>query len=365
MKKSYLIFYNLLVFIIILSCNSQTKNTAFNNDRKVKNIILMIGDGMGLSHIYAAYTYKNGKLNIERCNYMGIQKTYSNNKYITDSGASGTAIATGIKTNNGMISVTPDSVKAETILEFAEKNGLSTGMAVTCAITHATPAVFVAHQVNRKMHEEIAYDLYKSGIDLFIGGGRKYFEKRSDKMNLLDSLKNNGYNILTNIDDIKKTNSGKIAGLIENNDPPVASKRDNMLSTATEVAIKILEQSKNGFFLMVEGSQIDWASHDNDAEYLLAEVIDFDNAVGKALDFAEKDGNTLVIITADHETGGLAIFGGDVESGKVDIRFSSNEHTGVWVPVFTFGPYAENFTGFYENTQIFDKMMDAFGFENE
>ncbi|MBN2519837.1 MAG: alkaline phosphatase, partial [Bacteroidales bacterium] len=270
-----------------------------------------------------------------------------------------------IKTNNGMISVTPDSVKAETILEIAEKNGLSTGMVVTCGITHATPAVFVAHQINRNNHEEIAYDLYKSGIDLFIGGGRKYFEKRSDKMNLLDSLKNNGYNILTNIDDIKKTNSAKIAGLIEYNDPPMALKRDNLLPNATEVAIKILNQSENGFFLMVEGSQIDWAAHDNDEKYLLAELIDFDAAVGKALDFAEKDGNTLVIITADHETGGLAIFDGNVETGEIDIKFSSDEHTGVWVPVFTFGLYAENFTGFYENTQIFDKMMDAFGFENE
>ena len=324
------------------------------------NVILMIGDGMGLSQISAGWIAKNGTLQLERCQAIGLSKTTSSDNLITDSAAGATAFSTGKKTFNGAIGVDKDSVPAPTILEIAEANNRSTGLVSMCSITHATPASFIAHQPSRNMDQDIASDFLNTDIDVFIGGGKTFFENRTDGRNLLDDLKNNDYSVKTGIRSIAKTQSGKLAGFLADMHPPKISEgRGQMLTLASITAIGLLSQNKNGFFLMIEGSQIDWAGHANDSEYLVQEMVDFDDAIGKVLDFAEKDKNTLVIITADHETGGYSVTAGDLDSGTVTGSFSTGYHTPVMVPVFAFGPGAEKFAGIYHNNTIFNKMKAA------
>lgn len=358
-------FTSLLIILLttgIITSNEIQEKSCIN-EKPPRNIILMIGDGMGLAQIYAGMTVNHGHLNMEKFLYIGLSKTYSASDYITDSGAGGTAIATGQKTYNNAIGVNIDSVPCATILEYAEDNGLSTGLIATSSIVHATPASFIAHRKHRMMYEDIAADFIHSGIDLFIGGGREYFEKRSDSVNLTDSLRSKGYQIAYDTGELKNLETGKVAALLaEEHLLRVSEGRDNVLTKALDIAIRNLSANDKGFFLMVEGSQIDWACHDNDTNDILLEVLDFDRAVGKALEFAIRDKNTLLIVTADHETGGIAITGGDFTEGAVEMSFSSHDHTGIPVPVFAYGPGAENFAGFYENTEIFQKMMQFFGF---
>ncbi|MEI8085161.1 MAG: alkaline phosphatase [Paludibacter sp.] len=324
--------------------------------KRPKNIVFLIGDGMGIAQIYSGMVANGNKLALERCTYSGFSKTYSANNFTTDSGAGGTALACGVKTNNGMIGMGVDSVAVESILELAEKNSLSTGIVVACAVTHATPASFIAHQIDRNMYDEIASDYLKSDIDVFIGGGRKYFENRADGRNLTDELKAKNYQIAYDMVSIKRIKTGKLAGLLYDDQNPAMPERGNMLPDGTIAAIDVLEHNKKGFFLMVEGSQIDWAAHDNNAKQVIKEMLDFDKTVGLVLDYAEKDGNTLVIITADHETGGMTILNGKFGSDEMKAAFTTKSHSGVPVPVFAFGPGAENFSGFMENTSFKGKL---------
>lgn len=326
-----------------------------------KNIILLIGDGMGQAHIDAAIAL-NGSMNVEKMPVSGFSKTYSANNKITDSGAGATAMATGVKTYNGAIGVDVDSFPVETILEIAEKNGLSTGLISTSSITHATPASFIAHQKSRSKEEAIAEDFLRTDIDLFIGGGRAFFKNRKDGKDLTKDLESDGYSIVYDTIALKNA-TGKIAALLAENQLPARdSGRMNTLPLSVDKALSILSQNEKGFFLMIEGSQIDWAGHDNNEKYLLSELSDFDKAIGIALEFAKKEGNTLVIVTGDHETGGLTLQHNEKNSNSVRIVFSSKSHTGVMVPVFAFGPGAVNFTGIYENTALFYKMVQAFRF---
>jgi alkaline phosphatase len=321
-----------------------------------KNVIFLIGDGMGITQVYAAMVANGNKLELEECTHSGFSKTFSSNNFTTDSGAAGTALACGVKTKNGMIGMGPDSVAVESILKLAEKNNLATGIVASCAVTHATPASYIAHQINRNMYEEIAADYLKTDVDVFIGGGKKYFEDRIDGRNLTAELRNKNYQVVYTIDDVKAVKSGKLAGLLYDDHNPAMDERGDMLPDATMAAIEILSKNKKGFFLMVEGSQIDWAGHDNNAGNVIKEMLDFDKTIGRVLDFAKKDGNTLVIITADHETGGMTILDGKMGSDQMNTSFSSKGHTGVPVPVFSFGPGAEAFTGFMDNISFKPKL---------
>lgn len=357
---------NLLITIILgvslISCYP-TKNTTLRSIHKTKNVILMIGDGMGLPDVYAAMTVSDKPLNIERCSIIGLQKTYSSDNFITDSGAAGTALASGHKTKNGEIGMDSQGNQVKSILEIAEEHGLATGLVSTSSITHATPASFIAHQLSRGSYEDIALDFLKTDIDVFIGGGYDHFAKRADKLNLIDSLKFRGYEVDTSLNLVLKSTSKKLAGFTAPIHNPYRLKgRGDMLPASSGKAIEILNKNPKGFFLMIEGSQIDWAAHLNTADTLVDETLDFDKAVGVVLDFAKNDGQTLVIITADHETGGVAITGGDLQTHKVKLNISTKDHTAVMVPVYAYGPGSEKFMGIYDNTDIFLKILTVYGF---
>ncbi len=351
-----------IVLLLNITCNRvDTLNEP--QVKKAKNVILLIGDGMGVTQIYAAMSVSEKPLAIEKFKNIGFHKTYSLTDFVTDSGAGGTALSTGKKTKNYCIAVDSTGKPFKTILEYAEENQLATGLVSTSSILHATPASFIAHDTSRYNYENIALDFLDVDIDLFIGGGKKQFANREDKLNLIDSLKKNQYSIIDGLANLNTEFKGKFAVFTaDEHNPEYADGRGEMLPISTEKAIKILDKNENGFFLMVEGSQIDWGGEENDIDYVISEMIDFDNAIAKALEFAIKDGETLVIITGDHETGGLAIIDGNMNNKSIVTSFSSDYHTAVMVPIFAFGPGAEEFGGIYENTEVFEKMMKAFGF---
>ncbi len=324
--------------------------------KKPKNIIFLIGDGMGVSHVFAGLTANKGHLFLENFKHVGFSKTQSADSYITDSAAGGTALSTGHKTNNGAIGFDAQNKPVKTILEEAEEKGLATGLVSTSSITHATPASFISHQAGRSMYEEIAADFLKTDIDVFIGGGIDHFSKRKDGRNLMEELKTKGYKVETDLKEIEKVNNGKLAGLTAPVHNGRIAERGNMLPIATKTAIDILDNNKKGFFLMVEGSQIDWGGHASSTVYVVEDMLDFDKVIGQTLNFAEKNGETLIIVTADHETGGMALTDGNIENGVVKAAFPTSDHTAVMVPVFAYGPGAEEFTGIMENTDIFFKM---------
>jgi alkaline phosphatase len=327
---------------------------------KPKNIILLIGDGMGVSHVFAGLTANKGHLFLENFKHIGFSKTQSADAYITDSAAGGTALSTGVKTYNGAIGVDVNKNPVKTILEEASEDGLATGLVSTSAITHATPASFIAHQAGRGSYEDIAADFLKTNIDVFIGGGLDHFTKRADGRNLVEELKQKDYQVETDLNKIKKVKNGKLVGLTADVHNGRLNERGDMLPVATETALEILDNNKKGFFLMIEGSQIDWGGHAGSTIYVVEDMLDFDQVIGQALEFAAKDKNTLVLVTADHETGGMALTGGSIKDGIVKAAFPTNEHTAVMVPVFAYGPGAEEFTGIMENTDINAKMKKLF-----
>lgn len=325
---------------------------------KPKNVILLIGDGMGLPQLQAGLIANKGQLFIQNFKYTGLISTHSADNYITDSAAGGTAISSGVKTYNGAIGVDVNENPVKTILEDAEDKGLATGLVSTSSITHATPASFIAHQTSRNMYEEIAADFLKTDIDVFIGGGYKHFTEREDGRNLANELEQKGYVVEQDLNKIKKGKKGKLAGFTAPEHNGRVAERGDMLPVSTKTAITVLSKNKKGFFLMVEGSQIDWGGHAGSTIYVVEEMLDFDQAIGEALEFASKDKETLVIVTADHETGGMAILEGNPETGMVKGEFTTGGHTGLMVPVFAYGPGAEEFIGFLDNTDINKKIKE-------
>lgn len=360
MTKIRLSLFIALSFFLIQCTPAQGDN---KNDYKpeVKNVILLIGDGMGVNQVYSGITANKG-LNLEKAQFVGLAKTYSASSYITDSAAGGTALATGTKTYNGAIGVDESGNEVKSILELAAENGLSTGVVASCAVTHATPASFVAHQAKRSMQEEIAVDFVNSDITLFIGGGKKFFTDRSDKNNLLTELAAKGFKVAMDMESIMNTESGKLAALIADEHPAPYPERGEFLPESTQKALELLKDNEKGFFLMVEGSQIDWAGHANETEYVINEVVDFDRAVKVAFDFADQNPGTLVVVTADHETGAMSIVGGDLSEGDVKADWATTGHSAVMVPVFSYGAAASEFSGIYENTDIFNKILSLYNF---
>lgn len=358
--------YGMLFMLVLSGTAMLSRSCATQKDEKVvaKNIIFLIGDGMGLQQMHAAYVVNGGSLAIERTSHVGLQKTHSANKYITDSAASGTALACGKKTNSGMVGVDSTLNELESILKVAERNAMSTGLVSTSGITHATPASFIANEESRNDYEAIAADFLKTDIDVFIGGGLSHFTEREDGRDLTAELVENGYTVTTTLDDCMTHSSGKLAAFTaDGHNPSMLEGRGDMLQKSTGKALELLSQNQKGFFIMIEASQIDWGGHANDQEYVITETLDFDEAIQVAMDFAEQDGETLVVVTADHETGGMVVLNGSYENRTVETVFTSGGHTGIMIPVFAYGPGAELFTGIYDNTDFKSKFMSALGLD--
>lgn len=355
MKKHLTLF--LLIILTCLLSTSCSNSKSNNTTNKPQNIILLIGDGMSIPQICASMLTQESPTSFEQFPVTGLVKTHSKSHRITDSAAGGTAIATGHKTNNGMIGMNADSIAVPSMLEIFSDRGMKTGVIATSYITHATPASFVAKNINRNNYEEIAADFANSDkVDLLIGGGRNHFNKRKDNVNLIEKMQSDGWNYydtLINVD----TSANKIIILADNDHLPPYSMRGNFLPEATSLALRNLK-NEDGFFLMVEGSQIDFACHDKDSTYLINEMNDFNNTINVVLEFAEENPNTLVIVTADHETGGLTIVDPDENYTKTNLHFSNGSHTPLLVPIFAFGPEANRFTGIMDNTDIFKKIID-------
>ena len=358
-------FYTLFTLLFFYSCSEYSPAS-----ERPKNVILLISDGTGLSQISSAYFYKESEVNYSRFQHIGLITTSSSIEDITDSAASATAFSCGQKTYNGAIGVLEDSKQLENIVEIASLKGVKTGLVATSSITHATPACFYAHVSDRDYEDEIALQLTKSEIDYFAGGGEKFFNQRTDGLNLIDSLESKGFttntSALTSFDKIK-SNTKQAFLLGPEEMPKMSEGRGDFLSEATLLGVQFLHQNNTPFFLMSEGSQIDWAGHDNDAPYLISELIDFDELIGAVLDFAAEDGETLVVVTSDHETGGFTLSGAPYRTSegkiydsynKLDPRFSTGGHSATLIPVFAYGPGAAQFSGVYDNTDIFHKIIE-------
>lgn len=324
--------------------------------KKVKNVVLMIGDGMSLMDVYAAWVCNRGRLWLDNAQYIGLSATHCTDKLITDSGAGGTALATGHKTKYHAVGVDPEEKPLTTIIDLAKRKDKDAGIAVTCRLWDATPADFCCHNINRDNEQEIVADYPTSGVDFAFGGGAKYFTNRKDGRNIFEELKNQGYYIARTWEELEKRESGKVFCVPYEVDTPLPDERGDLLARATMKGISLMNQNKNGFFMMVEGSQLDDYGHFNQLDMLMKELHDFDRTIGEVMKWAAKDGETLVVVTADHETGGLTLHGGDLATGRIEAKFASTGHTGVMVPVYAFGPGAEEFTGFMDNTEIFWKI---------
>lgn len=371
MKFKHFVYVVSVVFFVsttAISCGNKNKNiqeAAVFDKRPLfaepghvpKNVILLIGDGMGLAQIYATMLEQADRLNMESAKFIGILDTRSSSDLITDSGAGGTALACGVKTYNGAIGVGTDYLPIPSILEKSALKGMSTGIVVSCALTHATPASFYAHRTSRYMDSAIATDFYGKNITVALGGGMEFFD--------INKLKSEGYTIVDDYKSLKKVNAdiGKLFGFYDNKKHPVkmSEGRNDWLPDATEKAIEILSKNEKGFFMMIEASQIDWGGHDNDIDYIISETVDFDKTLGRVLNFAAKDGNTLVIVTADHETGALSILSDKNNTQKFAPHFGSKDHSAIPVPVLAWGPGAELFTGFLDNTEIPIKIAQLLG----
>ncbi|WP_156291922.1 alkaline phosphatase [Oceanobacillus salinisoli] len=401
---------------------------AKGNNGKVENVIFMIPDGFSADYASNYRVYK-GEEAVWDSHLKGMFTTHSADYDVTDSAAAGTAMATGEKTNNGTIGIDPEGNELTSILEASEENGKSSGLVATSTISHATPAAFVANVEDRNNETEIARQLVSSDVDVMLGGGKNNFLPESvggnqEELNLIEQAEEQGFNLvetrdeLLDIDEINVENGERLLGLFADEalTPELhrGETEEPSLGEMTKTAIDILEEDKDGFFLVVEGSQIDWAGHDNDAAWAMSDVAAFEQAVEEAINFAEEDGKTLVVVAGDHDTGGMTTGAngsldlnadvlqnvtatGDYMATQLNedrsnvrevvetytgltlteqeiqgiqeaddpafaintvvsdyalVGWTSTNHTGADIPVYAYGPQSEQFVGFYDNTDL-------------
>lgn len=353
---------------------------------KPKNIILLISDGMSLTQVSTYRLLKGGpneRIAVDKFPVSGIVLTHSENAIVTDSASSATAFSTGRKTNNGALGLDEDNKILENFTEIIDRYGYVSSLISTSEITHATPAAYASHVDLRWKTDEISLQMMDSNVMTILGGGRHFFlpedlgGKRSDGLNLLEQMESSRM-VMTEkkeLDSFDHSDLGKVVGLFADEALRDKEKPENhvfepssseMLNFAINRSEKFNENGCKGFFIMLEGSQVDWAGHANDLNYLKREMQDFDEAVELALDYATQNPDTLVIATADHETGGLLIESSSpTDYTAPEVKFSFNtgigygSHTGVPVPVYAYGPGSENFTGTLDNTDIFYAMLEA------
>lgn len=341
-----------------------------------RNVILLIGDGMGFAQTSLArlsFGKPDAALNMDAMRYAAMVKTQSSGPgalygVITDSAAAATALATANKTKNGMLGVLPTGAAVTSIVEAAMGAGKAVGLVTTVTITHATPAGFGAHESARGDEDAIAPQYLDRKIDVLMGGGEAFFlpksakgSKRKDERDLLAEARSKGYTVVRSAAELAAARTQRLLGLF-NMSYMTTEAPEPSVADMTVKALEALSARKKGFFLMVEGGQIDSFCHANNAPGALKQTLDFDAAVGKALEFARKNPDTLVIVTADHETGGMAIVGPATGStGEYSVAFGTKGHSATVVPLLADGPCAERFSGVLDNTDIPKRIAALWG----
>ena len=305
-----------------------------------RNVVLMIGDGMGAEHVWAAWLSNRGQLNITSLSVTGFSITNSASHTVTDSAAGGTAIACGCKAINGQLGLDAKGNPVDSLAVHMRRAGKSTGIVVTKSVTDATPAAFYAHEKSRSNTSAIAAQLVEAGFDVVAGGGAGDF---------------------TAVQKEKLEKNCRWLDLAASGNCPVVSERGDWMPKAVERALNELQDDPDGLFLMVEGSKIDVEAHVNNLPEVVQETLDFDKCVGVVLEWMKKHPDTLLVVTADHQTGGLSLLGGDKKKGEVKGHFSTLKHSGVSVPVYAAGVGAPAFTGVMDNTELSPRIRQAAG----
>ena len=318
---------------------------------EVRNVIVMIGDGMGLEQVSCAWVLNHGKLNLDKFPYVGLSRTYTTDALITDSGAGGTALATGVKTAYSHVGTAADNTDLPSILVKARELGKKTGVVVTCHFADATPCDYCCHNEYRYNQEDLIADYVDCGVDYLSGGGLDWFTvNRTDGRDITREMAAAGYNVALTEEELLQAEL-PVIGLLAPDNLPVAEERGDLFLHTVARGLDILsaESGDKGFVMMIEGSCIDDWLHGNDIAKGMEELLDFDRTVGLVLDWAAADGHTLVVVTADHNTGALTLQDGDLESGTIGVHFASDSHNGIAVPVYAWGPGSCAFTGIREN----------------
>ncbi|MDR7130031.1 alkaline phosphatase [Algoriphagus sp. 4150] len=315
----------------------------------VKNVILMIGDGNGLAQIASALVANDNQLSLTQLKNMGLVKTQAADDFTTDSAAGATAFATGEKTNNRALGVDTEGRPLSNLPDILDEYGFSSGIITTDQLTGATPAAFYAHHPERDDSDQIAAYLPESKLDLFIGGGGDKFISQKER------LKSAGFVLSENLE---ITEAGRIGYFAAPKSlPKKLDGRGDYLLNSTAFALDFFDKKGMPFFLMVEAANIDSGGHSNSTSMIVSEMLDFDEVIGSVIRYVDANPNTLLIITADHETGGVSIPQGDLASSTVELGYHSDDHTGIMVPVFAYGAHSGDFRGVYENSAIFHKIM--------
>jgi alkaline phosphatase len=356
MKKNLILGFS---FVACIAIAFISYSFTYAKPAKPKRVVFLIGDGMGLTQISGAMSQYKGQNAFERFKVIGLSKTRSADDYVTDSGAGATVFSIGKKTFNGAIGVGVDSLPSESLFEKLKRKDWGTGVIATSSVTHATPGSFYAHVADRDNEDAIALYMLKGNCDIAIGGGYEYFNARKDNRNLFKELNERGFVTVADTTGVFKpqTATKLLYTLATDGMRSMQQGRGDYLKKATTNAMNLLSQHANGYMLMVEGSQIDWGGHAMNYEYMKTELHDFNEVINAVLDEAERSGDMLVVVTADHETGGLALTVNKENRQSFIPKYTYNKHTGVMVPVFAYGPGAENFAGIYENTDIFEKFV--------
>lgn len=381
MKRLISITIALISLLFITSCS--------DNVEKPKNIIYLIGDGMGFGTVTTLLLSEEDTTGFELAPVVGLSETSSATNHVTDSPAGGTALATGTRTRNGYIGLDPDGSQLTSVMRVAQAAGKSTGIVVNTTLTEATPAAFYGGVTHRSKNYDLALQFVESGVDLAIGGGLKYFINRPDSLDLTALLIDKGYDVYLNWESVLNTSSDKFIGILplndlhrrdENNGVASAAEGQEVclaaqlaainetaetehlseptvyLEKASSKALDVLSsKNRNGFFLMIESAIIDGYGHNNDGEGLLVEMREFDNTLKRLITYVNENPGTLLVVTADHETGGIAIDYTSFEVGQtapLKHAFTTKGHTAEVVPVFAYGTGAENFAGVMKNIDI-------------
>ena len=380
MRKTSLFSVAMLALVLATSCC---------NEPKVKNVIYLIGDGMGFGAVTSLLLSEDEVTGFEQAPVIGLSETCSANNYVTDSAAGGTALATGTRTNNGFVGADPEGNQLTSVLRKAQAMGKKTGIVVNTTLTEATPAAFYAGVTSRKMVFDIAKQFTESNVDVAIGGGLDHFIARPDSLDLTATLIEKGYDVFLNWETVLGTDSEKFVGILplydlhrreENNGTASAAEGQEVclaaqlaslnedvntthlseptvyLEKATVKALDILSRNnKDGFFLMIESAIIDGYGHNNDSDGMIVEMKEFNRTLQNMIDYVNNNPETLLVVTADHETGGTGVYYNGHKPGNegpVKLNFSTSGHTGTVVPIFAYGPGAENFAGLMKNIDV-------------